>query len=471
MKQKDFNEGLNHIDVDLVEEFIAKNERIEKRKRSRGILIRVGALAACLCLIVGAVVYPLLKKKDMEPTPDVMDIDGIPIIKLQAPSAAPQHYTYGSGSTNNGSGGASGLIIPRGICVTARLKEVLSDTYTFYDDFGQTEFRLLKMETVTLHHGEEMTDEFYYIVPVDYMTDFTAYSTFVIHGMNQCRQNYFVLYNTTKACPEAFDLILFEYSDLSWFGNFGAGFMAFDENGNLDMTLWNSTDAWRQSTERYWEEYQGYTLSQMKEDCFLNYTTIYLLENLTEEAEIALKNVKSFENSLYVPHDGGSYFTAIRYINGFATNEEISIELHNNSLHDVSRYKVRFTDEDLSVLPDLPSARAAIIEAFEKGRITPPHIQSYEELKKDAYSIYCWYAKTDTGVLGVIRVNWKYTTETGYYKSYYDDAYYIIEYGSNVCEPIDRDALLERLGGFYGDTSYFVYRGLYNETGKYSLYE
>lgn len=55
MKQKDFNEGLNHIDSDLVEEFIAKSEKIEKRNQTRGILIRVGALAACLCLIVTGV--------------------------------------------------------------------------------------------------------------------------------------------------------------------------------------------------------------------------------------------------------------------------------------------------------------------------------------------------------------------------------------------------------------------------------
>ena len=33
MKKKDWNEGLNHIDEDLVEEYVTKSEEIDKKRR------------------------------------------------------------------------------------------------------------------------------------------------------------------------------------------------------------------------------------------------------------------------------------------------------------------------------------------------------------------------------------------------------------------------------------------------------
>ena len=44
-----------------------------------------------------------------------------------------------------------------------------------------------------------------------------------------------------------------------------------------------------------------------------------------------------------------------------------------------------------------------------------------------------------------------------------DDAYYIIEYGSDVCKPIERDALLEKIGEY---EKTYIYRGKYDGNGK-----
>ena len=135
---------------------------------------------------------------------------------------------------------------------------------------------------------------------------------------------------------------------------------------------------------------------------------------------------------------------------------------------------MHFTEEDLLVLPDLTSAREAMINAFEQGKINPPHIQNYEDMTLESHHIFCQYTKTDEGVLGLIRVNWRYkcdyTTEKGgrYYKTYYDDAYYILEYGSNVCTPIDRNALLEKVGEYDAG---FIFEGDYDDHGKVFLYE
>jgi len=53
MKKENWNQALSEIDADLVEEFVAKTEWIEKNNRHRRIVLRITALAACLCLIVG----------------------------------------------------------------------------------------------------------------------------------------------------------------------------------------------------------------------------------------------------------------------------------------------------------------------------------------------------------------------------------------------------------------------------------
>jgi hypothetical protein len=61
----------------------------------------------------------------------------------------------------------------------------------------------------------------------------------------------------------------------------------------------------------------------------------------------------------------------------------------------------------------------------------------------------------------VIRIDWRYTADS---HSYFDDAYYIIEYGSSLCKPIDRDSLLERIGEY--DEAGFIYKDNYGNRGK-----
>jgi hypothetical protein len=111
-------------------------------------------------------------------------------------------------------------------------------------------------------------------------------------------------------------------------------------------------------------------------------------------------------------------------------------------------------------LPDLTSAFEAVAMALENGTVTPPHIEM-QEARSITTGVFGWYAKTEKGVIGVVRVNWCFDM---YSKQFYDDAYYIIEYGSGVCKAIDRDDLLELFGEY--ETTY-VYSGEYYEFGKY----
>ena len=73
MKKKEWNQGLDHIDYDLVEKYILQKERLKNNQQQKSVWLRVGALAACLVLILGAVVFlPRLQNDvpiDVETTP------------------------------------------------------------------------------------------------------------------------------------------------------------------------------------------------------------------------------------------------------------------------------------------------------------------------------------------------------------------------------------------------------------------
>ena len=66
MKKKEWNEGLNHLDPDLVEKYIEQKDWLrQKNKKSKRIWLRFGAIAACFVLILSAViVVPMLREGD-----------------------------------------------------------------------------------------------------------------------------------------------------------------------------------------------------------------------------------------------------------------------------------------------------------------------------------------------------------------------------------------------------------------------
>lgn len=457
MKKTDWNEGLNHVNADLVEEFVSKREGLQKAGRMRKTVIRTGALAACILLLISAAALPLLRSMGVWGSSEPSDVNGIPITQKYAPSPEPKHYGSEEASIQRI---FAGDIIPNAVSVSARLKEVLPDTYTFYNDWAQTNFRLLRMETVDLIDGKEITEEFLYIVPLDYMTDFTVYSTFVFRGMRQRSLEYCVLYNTTRSCPESLDLLVFGplyYEPENWNQFYPTDlFKVFDENGMLDRTLWRSTEAWQKATARDYDQYEGHTLSEEKQEKWNFDLGIDRLSSFKEESKLAVEIIKSRKQELYIPHYESHRISAVRYINGFATNQLVTI-----SKDSVSIAEAFFEERDLSKLPDLTSARIAVIQALEQGRITPPHIKIDKESSKVINGIFCWYAKTETEILGVIRIDWRYTADS---HSYFDDAYYIIEYGSSLCKPIDRDSLLERIGEY--DEAGFIYKDNYGNRGK-----
>lgn len=473
MKKKEWNEGLNYLDPDLVEKHIEQTERFRQQKqKSIAVWRRFGAIAACFVLISGAVIaVSMLREDDPGVITPPDNRPDIPIFNAQIPSPAP-HY-YGNQSSSGTSGSGQTEVNPTGISVTAKLVEALPDVYTFFDDWNQDEFRLLRMQTIKLLRGQEMVEEFYYLIPVEFSTDFSIFDRFVINNMAQFSYEQTVMYNKTQGKAEQLNLVVFGYR-VYGYTLMGENLMAFDANGRFDERLWTSNAAWIAETERalrvdtITQAERNIQDEEWRQDLF-----VHLLKDISGEAEKVLNQIKTFDNGVYVPQFTTTYlrispevqFHATRYIHGFATNEKVSVWCKEWTAGDQDTYaytKARFSEEDMNRLPNLLSAFESVKGVLNRGSVKPPHFNNQEKLRNTTSGVFGWYAKTENGVIGIVRVTWCFCTEK--YQYYYDDAYYIIEYASDECKAIDRDALLDLLGDY--ETTY-IYTGEYNEYGKY----
>lgn len=66
MKKEEWNEGLNNLDADLIEEYVDEKDKL-RQKKAKSMHLRIGAVAACFAIAVSAVFTLPLLKKDEEP--------------------------------------------------------------------------------------------------------------------------------------------------------------------------------------------------------------------------------------------------------------------------------------------------------------------------------------------------------------------------------------------------------------------
>ena len=459
MSNNERNEKL-HRSFDLIEdEFIVEAAPYNAKPMTairRAIIKRVAIIAACLCVVIALIftIPALIKEKDK------------PFVKIenqQMSASAP--VFYGNSFAHFSPSSTFVSPITGGLSVTAEFLEALPDVYVFYDDMQQYNFRLIRMRTISRLKGLGMPDEFYYLIPVDFMTDFSAYDKFVIIDMSHFGYENSVMYNKTQGCAERFELAIFG-SESRY--TLGCGFIAFDKRGNFDERLWDSNEAWKKAT-KYRPTLKN--LKSVEKETYFDNTSIsvFSLKELTEEAAAALEKITSFENGLYVfsckddkQHNQRVYVSATRYINGFATNEEITIIgdciYHGDYYEGCVDTEVEFTPEDINSVPDLAAATAKIDKMAAEGKIIPPHIKDYQNSTNVFYGVFGWYAKTNDGVIGIIKLSFSCRSPKN--KDLYDDAYYVVKYGSDEITPVDRDDLLDLPG------HNFVYSGAYDDKGK-----
>ena len=369
----------------------------------------------------------------------------------------------------------SGLIAinSSGFAISCELVEVSPSSYlipskTAVITAEDSVYSLLKMKTLSMPWGKgmEKDSEFYFLLPSALLCDFSNYQSFLLADLKQNAYDHFVLYNKDTSSYEAFSLPLFSNSAM----------MAFDENEIFDISLWTVNDAWSSNTQTQRQKIEngeldliGLSRSDIEKQFEEKHDyQVYPNVPLTGEALDAYLDCQNPDNGLYLLNlcHGGiherqhySQYNLFfrRFINGYPTSETVEILSENSA----KKSTLSFTESDLNALPDLASALKQVSESYHRGDLTPPHIQNLKDKTLVCYGILGWYEKTENGVLGMVRISWKYQDFSGR-DTFYDDQYFVIMLDSDTAQSIDRDTLLE----LHPYASDLIFQGNYNENGK-----
>ena len=221
------------------------NEMSEKEENNMKKMICI--LLCAVMLLVSCGIYD----RDPLNSPESSDTDALDASSAESPSETdppalsvveprkteliesprPMRYALGGEYSFYLPNGSLGDTRQDGMSVIVCAVECLPDTYYDFADLNKAEKRLVRMKTLKNLGKFKVSEEFYLMVPVDFMTDFTAYGSFVINDLLQYGYEGFVLYNKTLGCAERFDLALCACTPYDRIN--AERMIAFDENGNL----------------------------------------------------------------------------------------------------------------------------------------------------------------------------------------------------------------------------------------------
>ena len=492
MKQKEWNQGLNHIDYDLIEKYTLQKEKLKGRQHTKSVWLRVGALAACLVLIIGAVIMlPLLQNEtpsNVETTPSV-ELNNIvgPHEKLTGSS---EQFVVNSSSGEGESVGSGEtipiveywdfIVSPWHFIVKVRVVGTYSDEYYDIQTGGnQSPYRLVKMEVLETLHGENMPQYFLYLIPSSLYVDLSAYDALLI-SMKQCGTEHYVLKNTTQNQMEAFDCPVFS----GYKCDFGC-VIAFSD-GIFDETLWQN-EKWsygyqfgkrnldspqdeksvvrRGDTEEavianiYRKKEKELTEKTWGES-YQRIPTLATLNVQSQAAKEALEYVKPFENGVFIQTyqsgcaDSTGEFSNVvfrRYINGCPTQEEVIINLITE---EVTCSEVRYGKEDISKLMDIAEYLANMAKEYSENIPQPPHLGlgmlpgfHIENAELVCLKLSAWYVKVDEKLYGVIKKMWVYEEPMDYGTARcYDFSYILFDMSEMTIIDMEREDLIKIVG-------------------------
>ena len=507
MKKKEWNQGLDYIDYDLVEKYTLQKEKLKGRQHTKSVWFRVGALAACLVLIFGAVVFLPRLQNDVPSgselngstndstikTPDDKLNDHIHSYQKLAGISSQFIVDFSTSIRNNGASAEMedtivasdrelwGFRVKNFFTVKAKIVGEYTDEYydvatdEYYDvanggDYESRPYRLVKMEILEAINTENMPQYFLYLVPSKFYVDMSVYDSLLISMWQRGTENY-VLKNVTQNQMESFDLPVFGTLIDNWF-DFG-NIIAFRE-GVFDETLWQ-TESWEYGY-RFGKEYlddpeddgrsvvkRGDTeedvIAKIKQKIAEQNAPTQILRTFdfqTQEAKDVLEFVKPFDNGVFTQElsylgDYGGTVKFRRYINGCPTQETITIDLATEK---VTYSDVRYTTEDIETMEDISVHLADMAKEYSQNIPQPPHLNAETTLVFDItdaelvrLKLSAWYVKVDGKLYGIIETVWIYETPLGVYTGWsYDTAYILFDMSAKTKTEIEHADLIEIVG-------------------------
>lgn len=479
MKKQEWNQGLNHLDPDLVEAYITQKETLFQKKSKKKTYLRIASFAACFVLIVGvAILFPAFMENEPDESTasssasfeESLPADGVPSVSVITSGdrlTGKQEQTYGEYTSG---GGMDGDMMAPCFCVKtvveAQLIQVLPDAYQDLS-YSNCSGYVAKLRVMDRIRGEGVPEEIFVFYPYYGRDILDGYDSFIL-SLNQVGVENYMLINQTEGRVDYFPHMFRVVID-----DLGYGSVIAFNDGKLDAGFWSKANY---LTERYHLtsymegllDRAGYpasrtsTVEEVKANILalaesgegygshLPYEYVTVEEILTSDDAKAIREYVSPgpSNAFYhwISMDGQrKIINYTRLINGFLTDEQICVNGYGGEDGEVIRYGQTYTLEDLAKIPNIGEA----IAGMDLSSLQPVHMEPADDMKLKYADAAGKYYKADGKVYGVIRVRMYfehvYQGEKGWF---WDTYYYLYDQNGNgtMMEP---EALQELLGEDY----------------------
>ena len=473
MKENEFLDGVSNMESDIVERFVRMDNKLQKKatkSKTKTIWLRLGVIAACLLLIVSAIIVaPMLREDDPIVNPPNNDIPNISTITSGNNITGKQELMYGDSSSENE--GEADMIAPGfeiRTVIEAEVIEVLPDTY-YYASSYYTPFHVARLRVIDQIRGEGLPDEIFLCYPHYDTTIFDGYERFII-SLDQVGAENYVLVNRTQGRVDYFSNMF----EVRLTRDVGYGSVIAFNDGEVDESFWEKADylvtkvsVGRDVFNTMLETPGLYdypasrtsTIAEVKSNIvelankednwrvsdggydFITLDDVFISDAANEiRSYVEPSETNVFVYSLYIKTDRViAEFT--RIINGFTTDEYICINGYTGENGNVVRWGESYTVEDLATLPDIGKA----LEDMNLSELKPSHIEIVDGMYFKFVRARGFYRKVDGRVYGIICVIWNYTFPeytNGYIR---DDCYYLYDENGNG-SIVQRDELREVIG-------------------------
>ncbi len=448
MKRERFLELMSMLPEDLL---------VQADKPPKGRRMRWPAVAACVAVLLSAVLIPLFVseppgKPDAsqgESASSRTEDESLPAFPALPPTVTVSDSLSGNsllfveGSSADVSGGASAppsFEFPiSGQCVVkAVLKEVLPDLYrplNVYHGYRPTTYRLLKFETVEVLRGENVPDAFLYRLPSYLTGEFERYDCFFL-SMRQIGLPGYTTVNTADLTVEKLPLPLFGATS----GEPELGDVIPFTDGVFDESLWqekswlygyqfgrhllDEQDPYLVVQRGYTEEDTEAAIRARMAEWSPPVERVIELSDLEGDAYAAVEELLSGEKGVFSHGISEPTVVFTRFIDGCQTEERVRV---NFDTGEITYSEVCYTASDLQTMPAISQYVDALAAAYTEQRPTPPRVDPAGKYLC-SLSVYAWYVKAGDTAYGICKTTWVYyeqgdfdAGESSYY--YFDEVY------------------------------------------------
>lgn len=463
MKSTDILYTLNDIDPHLITDALTT-------AKPKAAFRRLFPIAACFVLILALLLslFLFMWKDDspQAPTPQGRPLDTVPLIEAGntlADEVVPPYYP----TTEGGMASYAYLTFDLTTVIEAEVIEVLPESYISLD--GGRYYKIARLRVIDNVNGKNLPEEIYLRYDSsDRGVQLEGYDSFLFSLDQVGIENYLMFNANTKQATYFPNMFIG-----SWAISYGSA-IAFTD-GKVDLSFFDrifdyfdnpDLDRMRECVFDEPEKYsfpvgRESTIEEAKARIasFLEQETIKRpCDYLTAEDVFSSDEAKALQS--YLTPSKGSLFTQnlsrstksatityTRVINGFSTNEIITIDMNSQTITEKGE---RFTKEDLSALPDLVTAKKQITLDPEH----PPHVKLTFSVSGSArfrtFDYTLVYRKINGQVYGIIRAEWVFTysnddREEPFSHDFRDDVYFLYDQDGNAWQH-DRDSLSKILG-------------------------